>query len=70
MGKERKGAPSSFVIVCMLDRLDIRLNDDFKRAFKILHYDFKRGVCLMFVLILSMNTFIIILLGGLRYDDI
>lgn len=56
MGKERKGAPSSFVIVCMLDK---RLNDDFKR-----------GICLMFVLILSMNTFIIILLGGLRYDDI
>ena len=59
MGKERKGAPSSFVIVCMLDRLDIRFNDDFKR-----------GICLMFVLNLSMNTFIIILLGGLRYDDI
>ena len=59
MGKEREGAPSSFVIVCMVDRLDIRFNDDFKR-----------GICLMFVLILSMNTFIIILLGGLRYDDI
>lgn len=26
MGKEREGAPSSFVIVCMLDRLDIRFN--------------------------------------------
>ena len=62
MGKEREGAPSSFVIVCMLDRLDrldIRFNDDFKR-----------GICLMFMLILSMNTFTIILLGGLRYDDI
>ncbi len=53
MGKEREGAPSSFVIVCMLDRLDIRFNDDFKR-----------GICLMFVLILSMNTFIILVLGG------
>ena len=53
MGKEREGAPSSFVIVCMLDRLDIRFNDDFKR-----------DICLMFVLILSMNTFIILVLGG------
>ena len=59
MGKERKGAPSSFVIVCMLDK---RLNDDYD--------DYKRGICLMFMLILSMNTFTIILLGGLRYDDI
>ena len=62
MGKERKGAPSSFVIVCMLDK---RLNDDYND-----YNDYKRGICLMFMLILSMNTFTIILLGGLRYDDI
>ena len=46
----------------VLQFIDKRLNDDYD--------DYKRGICLMFMLILSMNTFIIILLGGLRYDDI
>ena len=56
MGKERASAPSSFVILCMLDK---RLNDDFRK-----------DICLMFMLILSMNTFIILVLGGWLYDDI
>ena len=30
----------------------------------------KGGICLMFVLILSTNIFIIVSLGGVQYDDI
>lgn len=29
-----------------------------------------REICLMFMLILSMNPFTILMLGGLQYDDI
>lgn len=31
---------------------------------------FEKNICLMFVLILSMDTFIMFVLGGVHYDDI